>query len=94
MPADAPAIEVIDAKGLPCPEPLMLLHRRVAELANGAVLEILTTDDATRRDIPRFCFHLGHQLLLKEEVAGEGPPAVWLFQIRKGISPSGAAETA
>jgi tRNA 2-thiouridine synthesizing protein A len=54
---------VLDARGLTCPEPVMLLHARVHTLAAGATLEVLATDPSTQRDIARFCRFLGHDLL-------------------------------
>jgi tRNA 2-thiouridine synthesizing protein A len=53
----------LDAVGLYCPEPVMMLHRKVRELASGEILEVLATDPSTQRDIPKFCAFLGHELL-------------------------------
>ena len=60
----------LDASGLVCPEPVMLLHNRVRDMASGEVLEVLATDPSTTRDIPRFCQFLGHTLV-HERVEGE-----------------------
>lgn len=60
----------LDARGLRCPEPVMLLHNRIRDLAAGEVLEILATDPSTERDISRFCQFLGHELL-SAETGGE-----------------------
>lgn len=57
----------LDACGLLCPEPVMLLHNKVRDMASGQVLEVLATDPSTQRDIARFCQFLGHQLLLSEQ---------------------------
>lgn len=53
----------LDAKGLMCPEPVMLLHKKVKDLESGQVLKILATDPSTTRDIPKFCQFLGFDLL-------------------------------
>ena len=53
----------LDATGLHCPEPVMLLHNKVRDLPPGAVLKVIATDPSTRRDIPKFCMFLGHELL-------------------------------
>lgn len=45
----------------------MLLHNKIRDMAVGEVLEIIATDPATTRDIPKFCQFLSHQLLLSEE---------------------------
>ena len=73
------AAGVLDARGLLCPEPVMLLHKRVRELAAGEELRVLATDPSTRRDIARFCEFLGHALLQSEEIDGE-----FRFLLRKG----------
>ncbi|MCY4473256.1 MAG: sulfurtransferase TusA [Kistimonas sp.] len=56
----------LDACGLFCPEPVMLLHRAVREMATGEVLELIASDPSTRRDVPRFCLFLQHELLVNE----------------------------
>ncbi len=65
------ASQVLDARGLLCPEPVMLLHNKIRDIADGEVLQILATDPSTRRDIPRFCEFLGHELLAEEQVGDE-----------------------
>jgi tRNA 2-thiouridine synthesizing protein A len=77
MCANAPD-DVLDACGLFCPEPVMLLHNKVRDLPAGGVLKVIATDPSTRRDIPKFCLFLGHDLLQQAEEAGR-----FLFWIRK-----------
>ena len=60
----------LDATGLLCPEPVMLLHNAVRDIDVGQVIEVLATDPSTRRDIPQFCQFLGHELLVQEERDG------------------------
>lgn len=67
-----------DASGLMCPEPIMMLHGKVRDMAPGDVLEVLATDPATQRDIPKFCQFLGHELLSAEEAEGK-----FVYLIRK-----------
>ncbi|GAB5449721.1 MAG: sulfurtransferase TusA [Halioglobus sp.] len=62
---------VLDATGLFCPEPVMLLHNKIRDIAEGEVLVVIATDPSTTRDIPRFCNFLGHELLAQEEFEGE-----------------------
>ena len=68
----------LDARGLYCPEPVMLLHNRVRDMQPGATVTVLATDPSTQRDIARFCAFLGHALLEQVEHEGE-----FLFRIRK-----------
>ena len=60
----------LDARGLYCPEPVMMLHNAVRDMGAGELLEVLATDPSTQRDIPRFCEFLGHELV--ETASGEG----------------------
>ena len=56
--------ESIDAIGLKCPEPVMLLHAAMRRLAPGQELTLRATDPSTERDVPNFCEFLGHALLV------------------------------
>ncbi len=71
----------LDATGLYCPEPVMLLHNKVRDLPAGGLLKVIATDPSTRRDIPKFCIFLGHELLEQQEEAG-----TYLYWIRKKSS--------
>lgn len=55
--------EILDARGLLCPEPVMLLHNVIKKIEAGGLVKILATDPSTLRDIPNFCQHLNHKLL-------------------------------
>ena len=68
----------LDASGLNCPEPVMMLHNKVRDLPAGGLLKVIATDPSTRRDIPKFCNFLGHELLDQAEEAGS-----YLYWIRK-----------
>ncbi len=68
----------LDASGLFCPEPVMMLHSKVRELAAGDVLKVIATDPSTQRDIPKFCMFLEHQLLESSEQDG-----TYMYLIRK-----------
>jgi len=57
------ADQVMDGTGLFCPEPVMLLHNKVREMAIGDVLHLTATDPSTQRDVPKFCTFLGHELI-------------------------------
>mgnify|MGYP001820698329 FL=1 len=57
----------IDATGLVCPEPLMIVRNRVREMASGEVLHIVATDPSTGRDFANFCRFMGHELISARE---------------------------
>ena len=56
----------IDATGLKCPEPIMLLHKAIRESDDGDFIEMYATDPSTERDVDKFCEFLGHKLLEKK----------------------------
>jgi tRNA 2-thiouridine synthesizing protein A len=58
--------KLLDTSGLLCPEPVMMLHKAMREVALGQVIEVIATDPSTLRDIPKFCHYLGHALLSEE----------------------------
>jgi len=70
--------ETIDAVGLKCPEPVMLLHAAMRRLAPGEELVLRATDPSTERDVSSFCEFLGH-LLLQFERDGDQ----YVYRIRK-----------
>lgn len=61
---------LLDTSGLYCPEPVMLMHNKVRDMAPGEMLQVVATDPATTRDVPKFCQFLGHELVV-QHTAGE-----------------------
>ncbi|MCT7654503.1 sulfurtransferase TusA [Oceanimonas sp. NS1] len=53
----------LDATGLRCPEPVMMVRKQVRTMAAGETLLITADDPSTTRDIPSFCRFMDHQLL-------------------------------
>ena len=70
--------ESIDAIGLKCPEPVMLLHAAMRRLQSGQELTLSATDPSTERDVPNFCEFLGHALLVARREGDE-----FHYRIRK-----------
>lgn len=62
---------ILDACGLFCPEPVMLLHNKIRDIEAGQMLELLATDPSTTRDVPKFCLFLGHELVERSEQNGQ-----------------------
>ena len=56
----------IDAVGLTCPEPIMLLHKAIRESQVGDFIHLSATDRSAERDISKFCEFLGHKLIEKK----------------------------
>ena len=55
--------EPVDARGLLCPEPLMLVRNAMRVLPAGELLEIVATDPSTLRDFKQFCRFMGHEMV-------------------------------
>ena len=56
------ADHAIDAVGLECPEPLMILRNKVRAMAVGETVSVLATDPSTVRDFTNFCRFMGHEM--------------------------------
>ena len=61
----------LDARGLYCPEPVMLLHIKIRDIPPRTRLRLLATDPSTKRDVPKFCLFLGHELVSNTEEDGQ-----------------------
>ncbi|MGL4454569.1 MAG: sulfurtransferase TusA [Plesiomonas sp.] len=53
----------LNALGLRCPEPVMMVRKTIRTMQTGQTLLIIADDPATTRDIPSFCRFMDHQLL-------------------------------
>jgi len=70
----------LDALGLRCPEPVMMVRKTVRTMQDGETLLIIADDPATTRDIPGFCRFMEHRLLAQQT---ETLPYQYLIQ--KGL---------
>jgi TusA-related sulfurtransferase len=52
----------IDARGMPCPGPLMSLIGAIREGTVGDVIEVLSSDEGSRTDIPAWVAKAGHEM--------------------------------
>jgi TusA-related sulfurtransferase len=60
----------IDARGMPCPGPLMSLIGAIREGEVGTVIEVLSSDEGSKTDIPAWITKAGHEMV--EIVEDEG----------------------
>lgn len=60
---------VYDLKGLNCPLPVLKARKRLAGMAPGERLWLVTTDPLAAVDIPAFCTESGHRLMEAEATA-------------------------
>jgi tRNA 2-thiouridine synthesizing protein A len=56
----------LDARGVPCPLPLLRTKQALSGLAAGQVLRVLATDAAAPRDFAAYAEATGHVLLQTE----------------------------
>lgn len=80
-PFDQKADHQLDALGLRCPEPVMMVRSKVRKLAPGETLLILADDPSTTRDIPSFCRFMDHTLLASQT---QQVPFQYLIQKQAG----------
>jgi tRNA 2-thiouridine synthesizing protein A len=53
----------IDARGMPCPGPLMSLIGAIRQGQVGDVIEVLSSDEGSKSDIPAWVSKAGHDLI-------------------------------
>ena len=56
----------VNAIGLVCPEPIMLLHKAMRDSDAGDLIELVASEKRTERDVEKFCEFLGHKLIEKK----------------------------
>ena len=57
----------LDCYGLLCPMPIIETARKFKEMKVGQVLEIISTDEGIKEDIPAWCRQTGQEYLGLEE---------------------------
>jgi tRNA 2-thiouridine synthesizing protein A len=69
----------VDARGVACPGPLLEAKRAMASVAMEGVLEVLSSDEGTKEDIPLWARKVGHEYLgtLQE-------PGCWRVFVKRG----------
>jgi tRNA 2-thiouridine synthesizing protein A len=56
----------LNAIGLRCPEPVMMVRQKIRKIATGETLQVIADDPSTARDIPSFCRFMEHQLIFQQ----------------------------
>lgn len=64
------ADEMLDCFGLLCPMPIIQTAKKIREMKVGEVLEVISTDEGIREDIPAWCRQTGQEYLGLEEEGG------------------------
>lgn len=58
----------IDTRGLNCPLPILRAKKALADMLQGQVLKVVSTDPGSNRDFQAFCKQTGNQLLEQQNV--------------------------
>ena len=55
--------KIVDARGTACPGPLLEAKKAIGTIEEGEIMEILSADEGTKVDIPKWCSKQGHDYL-------------------------------
>ena len=78
MSADIKFDQVLDAKGLSCPLPILKTKKAVEGLTKGQVLKVESTDAGSKNDMASWAKRTGNEIVKMEEGAG-----TFTFYIKK-----------
>ena len=60
----------VDSRGTACPGPLLAAKKAIGEISTGDIMEILSSDEGTKKDIPKWATKKGHEYLGTVEESG------------------------
>lgn len=72
------ANEVLDASGLNCPLPILKTKKALQKMESGKILEVISTDAGSVKDLEAFCNQTGNKLVSTIEDGGK-----YVFTIEK-----------
>ena len=70
--------QTLDMCGYACPMPILKTKQALASMSSREVIEVICTDQGSKKDIVSFCNQLGHKLISQRD---EGNKII--FQIEK-----------
>ena len=70
--------KTVDARGMSCPGPLLAAKQAITEVPIGGILETLSSDPGTKRDLPLWAKKMGHVYLGTIE-----EPGYWRIFIKR-----------
>ena len=70
--------QVLDAKGMSCPLPILKTKKAVETLAKDQVLKVITTDAGSKNDMASWAKRTGNEIVQMEEASG-----TFTFYIKK-----------
>ncbi len=78
MAADVNVDQILDAKGLSCPLPILKTKKAVESLSKDQILKVETTDPGSKNDMASWAKRTGNEILKMEEGSG-----MFTFYIKK-----------
>jgi tRNA 2-thiouridine synthesizing protein A len=69
----------IDARGTACPGPLLEVKKGITTVKVGQVMELLSSDQSTNKDVPMWAGKKGHEYMGTIEDAG-----FWRIFVKRG----------
>jgi len=73
-------VNILDARGMRCPMPLLKLKQSLHQLPTGEVLKVMTTDPISQSDFVAFLQRSPHLLLSMSQQQED-----FVFEIEKGV---------
>ncbi len=70
--------QLLDAKGLNCPLPILKTKKTIETLSKDQVLKVETTDPGSKNDMPAWAKRTGNEIVTEEEGSG-----TFIFYIKK-----------
>ena len=70
--------QTLDMCGYACPMPILKTKQALASMSSKEVIEVICTDQGSKKDFVAFCNQLGHKLISQRD---EGNKII--FQIEK-----------
>ena len=62
--------KTVDARGTACPGPLLEAKKAIGTISSGQIMEVLSADEGTKKDIPKWANKKGHEYLGTVEESG------------------------
>jgi TusA-related sulfurtransferase len=55
--------KTVDARGTACPGPLLEAKKAMGTIDSGQIMEVLSSDEGTKNDLPKWCNKKGHDFM-------------------------------
>ena len=75
---DAQVVHTEELHGLRCPMPILRTKKALAQMTQGQILKVITTDPAAVDDLTVFTQQTGHRLLAQLEQASDHSVTHWI----------------